>query len=516
MNKAPAKSSDTYKNRVRRLESRWQELCARFLSLSKKDSVWRYHRVRDASEPEQGWKLHISATVLNAGKTLERIGPFLAARGVQFKAPRSLREVIRINSGIIYGYSQVGKVFTVYPRTPEESVLLAKALHRLTRRMRAPVIAFDQRYSPASNVYYRFGAFSPLEMVDANGHRRPAIRNPLGELIPDLRESENVAPAGVSNPFRKVGSEQSSPAVSQAKNFRVLRALVQRGKGGVYQAVDFNVNPPRLCLLKEGRKNGEVNCDGRDGYWRVRNEERVLRLLAASGVDVPAVYASFEVEDNYYLVTEFIEGDCLHHKLRKLRRRMPLSRILHYGIQLAGIFAQMHSAGWVWRDCKPMNLMITPGGELRPLDFEGTCPVDRPDTMLWGTPGFTPPEWRDLKLQSGVHSDLYALGSMLYLLLTGRVPDATAPIPIEKLRPHVPSTLSQLIMRLLSHLPERRYPARVVAHKLKEIRSLLRGAGEVTACKGQKTRRKAAKSKEASTLKRPQDLSVTAIVVREG
>ncbi|MDT4894957.1 MAG: hypothetical protein QOH25_34 [Acidobacteriota bacterium] len=480
MVKARIQSFDAYKNRARRLEKRWQELCARYLPLSAEDSIWRYHRVRDSSEPEQGWKLHLSATVLNAGKILERVGPFLAARRVQFKAPRSLRELIRINSGLVYGYSQVGKIITVYPRTPGEAVSLAKMLHKMTRRVAAPVVPFDLRFSAASNVYYRFGAFNPLEMEDANGRSQPAIRNPLGELTPDLRESANARPDWVSNPFEEERPERRQhrhTCSPQTKNFRVFRALVQRGKGGVYQAVDLSVSPPRLCLLKEGRKNGELNCDGRDGSWRVRNEEHVLARLAGSGVDVPGIYTSFEVDGNYYLVTEFIEGECLHHLLRKLKKRMPVSCVLRYGIQLAGIFSQIHLAGWVWRDCKPLNLIVTPRGELRPLDFEGACPVDEPDPMLWGTPGFTPPEWRDLNLQTGRHDDLYALGSMLYLLLTGRVPDQTAPIPIEKLRPRVPSTVCELAMKLLSRHLEQRPSAATVARALKKVLSFLEDKG---------------------------------------
>jgi hypothetical protein len=474
MNKAPLPSFDTYKNRARRLEQRWQELCARYLPLSDAKSIWRYHRVRDKSEPEQGWKLHISATLLNAGKILERIAPLLAARKIQFKAPCSLRELIRINSGLAYGYSQVGKIITVYPRTPEEAVSLAEELHKLTRRMHAPVVPFDLRYRAASNVYYRFGAFNPLEMEDANSRRIPAIRNPFGDLTPDSRVSANARPDWVSNPFEKERPprSQARPAPDpQAKNYRVFRALVQRGKGGVYQAVDFSVNPPRLCLLKEGRKYGELNCDGRDGAWRVRNEERVLALLAARGVEVPRIYNSFEVEGNRYLVTEFIEGESLHRLLGKLRRRISLSRVLDYGIQLAEIFSQIHLAGWVWRDCKPLNLIITPRGTLRPLDFEGACPADSPDMMLWGTPGFTPPEWRDSTLQAGRHDDLYSLGSMLYLLLTGRVPEQSAPVPVEKLRRGVPAKVRELVMRLLGRIPKRRPSARTVARELKRVRS---------------------------------------------
>ncbi|HYY59112.1 MAG TPA: hypothetical protein VE842_17415, partial [Pyrinomonadaceae bacterium] len=157
----------------------------------------------------------------------------------------------------------------------------------------------------------------------------------------------------------------------------------------------------------------------------------------------------------------------LQNMLCRLKRRIPISHVLRYGIQLSDIFSQIHAAGWVWRDCKPINILVTPEGTLRPVDFEGACPVDQPDPMLWGTPGFSPPEGRDHNPQTGAHYDLYALGSMLYLLLTGIVPEATGPLPIEKLRPHVPSEVRRLVTRLLSHSPERRPCAERVARGLK-------------------------------------------------
>lgn len=468
MPKDPLPNFSLYKTRAQRLEQRWQKLCKRYLPLTTQDSIWRYHRISH-QELTQGWKLHISATVLNACQVLERVAPFLIAHSVHFKAPRSLNELIRINSGLFYGYSQIGKIITVYPRTPEDAVSLARELHKMTRRMVAPSVPFDLRYSAASNVYYRFGGFRHLEIEDAEGQRTLAIEDIEGNLVPDERLSEKAKPDWVSDPFegQRPRSKSRKAPHPLAKSFRAFRALVQRGKGGVYQAVDLRTHPPRLCLLKEGRKNGELTWDGRDGVWRVRNEERVLSMLLASGVDAPRIYSSFESEGNYYLVTEFIKGESLQNLLFKLQRRMSLSRVLRYGIQFADIFRQIHAAGWVWRDCKPVNILVTPEGRLRPLDFEGACPVNQPDPMFWGTPGFTPPDWRDFNPQTCLQDDLYALGSMLYLLLTGRVPEVIEPLPIEKLRQNVPSNVRELVMRLLSRSPALRPSAETVGRELK-------------------------------------------------
>jgi serine/threonine protein kinase len=237
----------------------------------------------------------------------------------------------------------------------------------------------------------------------------------------------------------------------------------------VYQAIDLGVSPPRLCVLKQGRANGEVKWDGRDGHWRVRNEERALAQLRLAGVAVAQVYTSFESEGNYYLVTEFIEGDNLQARLGKRRRRLSVTQVVRYAIQLSLLVSRIHAAGWVWRDCKPANLIITKGGGLRPVDFEGAFPTDRPDTFFWNTPEFAPPESvADSPVQSGVAEDLYALGAVIYYLITGR-PPGTVPVPASARRRGVPPPLCAIVSELLSGDPQQRPDGLGVARRLARI-----------------------------------------------
>lgn len=97
-------------------EDRWQRFCASYLPVAPNDSVWRFSRAARAGDPDQGWKLHVSATILTANRVLGAVAPYLKSPGALFKAPRSLEELDKINSGLHYGYSQVGKFIAVYPR----------------------------------------------------------------------------------------------------------------------------------------------------------------------------------------------------------------------------------------------------------------------------------------------------------------------------------------------------------------------------------------------------------------
>jgi hypothetical protein len=180
--------------------AQWRRLCRTYLPFKAKDSIWRFSREETADDPEQGWKLHVSATVLGACHILERTGPLLRRRQVLYKAPASLDELEKLNSGLYYGYSQVGKFLTIYPRTDEEAVLLARALHLITRHTSGPEVPFDLKYRADGCVFYRYGAFKAMEVEREDGSRAFALRDPEGRLVPDPRDSA-PKPSWAVDPF---------------------------------------------------------------------------------------------------------------------------------------------------------------------------------------------------------------------------------------------------------------------------------------------------------------------------
>jgi serine/threonine protein kinase len=106
---------------------------------------------------------------------------------------------------------------------------------------------------------------------------------------------------------------------------------------------------------------------------------------------------------------------------------------------------------------------------IRPLDFEGACPVDQPDLMPWGTPSYTPPEWcAENRGGTRLPEDLYALGAVVYHLLTGTLPGIAPQLSIEKLRRNVPAGVRRVVEELLSVDPSRRPDARATISRLKQ------------------------------------------------
>jgi hypothetical protein len=429
----------------------WKTLVEKFLPVTPVDSIWRYSRLTNRIDVEQGWKLHISANILTATHILALVGPYLTRKDVLFKAPRTLQELQKLNSGLHYGYSQVGKFITVYPQSSSHARKLASHLYRLTKETTGPTVPFEERLKNGSSIYYRYGSFTIQNIEQSNGQIKPAIRDPDGKLIVDDRYSAEP-PKWATNPFKasRTGNTESFDSTP----YRIVKAITQRGKGGVYQAIDFSIGSPRLCVIKQGRWGGEVQWNGRDAIWLLKNEGKVLGKLAAAGVEVPKIYSKFLLNKDRYLVLEHIEGESLENFLARRQRRLSIARVVDLCIKVGTLLGKIHRAGWIWRDCKPANLILTNRGDIRPLDFEGAARIDRPDWLVWQTKAFVPPLKKfDLNAKQG-SDDVYSLGVICYFLLTARMPADHS--SIRAIRKRVPQKLEQLVTELMAPEPNDR------------------------------------------------------------
>src|SRR5262249_31367565 len=145
--------------------------------------------------------------------------------------------------------------------------------------------------------------------------------------------------------------------------------------------------------LKEGRRNGDTDLLGRDGFWRVRAEARFLKANAGKIEGLPRVLTTFCADDCFYLVMEEVKGENLHQMVVS-RKKISRRRLLGYCAEMARTVAQIHLAGWAWLDCKPGNFLSEPGRRLRPLDFDAACALHKSDPWPRGTPGYIAPESR--------------------------------------------------------------------------------------------------------------------------
>jgi hypothetical protein len=382
------------------------------------DGTWRFSRPGLRSDPLQGWKIHVSATRLSANEVFSRVRPILTGRDVLFKVPARLDLLGGLNSGIGQ-FSQVGKFLTVYPRSSTEAVELARELHSVTRGLHGPEIPFDVLYRKNSLVYYRYGVFRGPRKGNSG-----VVFDPAGRPHPDRRAAGHAIPQWLGDPFHKSGANSQTvrSAGPIGTDYLPYKAIVQRGKGGIYEAVDLSVSPARVVIIKEGRRDGETAWNGVDGYARVQHEARVLRLLRKAGVPVPEVLRTFIQNRAFYLVLEKIVGRQLFPRRVVQPRTISWRRAARFLERLEPVIDDIHSAGWVWRDCKPSHIFLDRGA-VRLLDFEGACLIHESEVLTWGSANYLPRIYYDsFTRRRGVFEDHHALGVIAFQFGTGKFP----------------------------------------------------------------------------------------------
>lgn len=430
-------------------ECEWQRLCDKYLPVRPRGSVWRFSRKWSRNDPSQGWKIHVSAAILSACTVLRSVAPYLRQRKLLFKAPNSLDGLHKLNAGIFYGFSQVGKFITIYPESTETAVALARELDRLIGHQPAPAVPYDNRLRKNSCIYYRYGGFSDATVV-FRSKKVPAIVRRDGKLVPDRREPGAAVPKWLTDPFQRARVRTALEVATPLEtDYTDYEAFLQRGRGGIYQARDISSPPAKLVVIKEGRRHGETDWLGRDGYDRIKGEAQFLKWAGIAAL--PRIIRTFRANGCYYLVMECIAGKSLQQVLAS-RERISTRRLLKYCAEMAGIVADIHATGWAWRDCKPANFLVQKAGKMRALDFEGVCRLHKTDPLSWRTPYYMPPGWPRNAAEAEVE-DLYALGtSMMQLIARGE------------------SSL-KLAVAFQQEIKKRRFPERLVG-TIRTLRSL--------------------------------------------
>jgi serine/threonine-protein kinase len=179
------------------------------------------------------------------------------------------------------------------------------------------------------------------------------------------------------------------------------------------------------------------------------------------------VYESFTEDNKHYLAMEYVPGKTLEDEMIELGRPLEWEPVVRWGIMLCDVLCYLHTQNppIVYRDLKPANVMLTPDGQLKLIDFgiaRRLLPARLRDTAQLGTDGYAPLEQYASK--SEPRSDLYALGASLYHLMTGRVPE-NAPMrssggtlaPIHTLNPRVPEDVERVVVQAMSLHPDDRF-----------------------------------------------------------
>jgi serine/threonine protein kinase len=262
-------------------------------------------------------------------------------------------------------------------------------------------------------------------------------------------------------------------------HYHVLDKLGEGGMGTVYRAQDTRLS--RFVALKILPAKAVADPDRRNRF--------IQEARAASALNHPNIITVYDIGADF-IAMEYVDGRPLDQVIG--RRGLPLAEALHYGIEIADALAAAHAVGIVHRDLKPGNVMVTPKGRIKVLDFglaklvradgqiaasdsldaQSATMVESPKTeegTIVGTVDYMSPEQAaGRKVDS--RSDIFSFGSVFYEMLTGSRPfrggDKIStlaailqqdPRPARQILPALPPEVDRIIGRCLRKDPERRF-----------------------------------------------------------
>ncbi|MGW1094180.1 WD40 repeat domain-containing serine/threonine protein kinase [Streptomyces sp. NPDC002455] len=264
-----------------------------------------------------------------------------------------------------------------------------------------------------------------------------------------------------------------------AGRYRLDSPLGQGGMGEVWKAYDVELG--RAVALKT-----MLAADATDGpVRRFRREAAIGARLQHPGITV--VHDVGVHENRLFIVMELLEGEDLAHVLARSPDGLTVAEAVGLVLQAAEALEAAHAREVVHRDLKPANLFLQTGGRLKICDFgiartaEATAGLTATGQPLGTPPYMAPEQWRGER--AGTECDLYALGCVLYALVTGAPPFPAAeqvwalmrrhldevPAGLRSARADVPYELQELTASLLAKSPAARPDAAAVAERLRAI-----------------------------------------------
>ncbi|MGB0387050.1 MAG: protein kinase domain-containing protein [Ardenticatenaceae bacterium] len=241
----------------------------------------------------------------------------------------------------------------------------------------------------------------------------------------------------------------------------VLRRLGQGGMGAVYEVGDQRLGNKRMALKE---LSASALIDPQEiKQARVAFQREAEMLARLDHLNIPQVTDFFTQNNKYYIVMELVPGETLEQYMQRQAAPCTEQQVREWGLQLCDVLAYLHrkTPPVIFRDLKPANIMRTPLGQLKLIDF-GIARLFKSgkstDTQQIGTPGYAPLEQYGHS-QTDPRSDIYSLGVVLHHLLTKYNPAQSAfhlP-PVRQLNPQVSRDLEQIIIKATQQKIAQRY-----------------------------------------------------------
>ncbi|WP_238537726.1 serine/threonine-protein kinase [Sporolactobacillus vineae] len=233
--------------------------------------------------------------------------------------------------------------------------------------------------------------------------------------------------------------------------YEILKVLGQGGMGKVYLA--RHVKLGTLWAIKQVNKESDVSVD-------LLAEPNIMKQL--NHPRLPRIFDIVDTSEAIFIVVDYVQGESLD-KVLKRAGKIPEPVLVAWAKQICDVYIYLHEHQphpIIYRDMKPSNLMETPDGEVRVIDFgiaREYKKESKTDTQVLGTKIYAAPEQYG-SAQTDERSDIYSLGVTLYQLATGESPNAAIlSKPIRKVLPESSEGLEEILGKMLKPDPAERY-----------------------------------------------------------
>lgn len=288
----------------------------------------------------------------------------------------------------------------------------------------------------------------------------------LGERVSSIDSRISLMESSISSGIGSAGPGGGSGSMGMVENtlgdrYVFLKELGKGGMGVVYLAKDKQLD--RQVALKF---LGSLVDDSDEFRQRFIREARTAARI--NHPNIVAIYDISASEGKAYIAMEYIEGQNLYRHIQS-KGKLKVPESLNYMVQVCNALAAIHEAGIVHRDIKPENIVLAKGGLVKLMDF-GLAKADdarmTKANVIMGTPCYMSPEQAKGKDVDG-RSDIYAMGLILYEMLTGEIlfkdgdilnrQISEIPPKLSEVAENIPPELDRITEKCVAKDPDKRY-----------------------------------------------------------